>query len=281
MIIDAHTHISPPEIRNNREKFFEGEDNFRLLYEDPRSMLIGAAELVNELDSWSADKAVSFGFPWSDAGKEVLCNDYVLEAGRRFPERIIPFACVNPLRGKSAIQEARRCLEAGAKGVGEVATYHDGMGAGVREKIAPLAELCADAGVPLLLHTNKPVGHHYPGKAQMSPRDLYELVKAHPRTLWIFAHMGGALFVFHLLKKEADEVLKNVYYDTAALPYLYKPEVFRAFAASAGIGRLLYGSDYPLLGLPRYKRAMEEGGLTEEEKGAVLGNNLAALLGLK
>ncbi len=42
MIIDAHVHIFPPEIRDNREKFFVGEPDFKLLYESPKSRLVWA-----------------------------------------------------------------------------------------------------------------------------------------------------------------------------------------------------------------------------------------------
>jgi len=279
MILDAHTHICPPEIRADRSRYFEGEGDFRLLYENPAARLIGASELVSALDRWGADGAVAFGFPWNDDAYTRLCNDYVLDAARRHPGRVIPFACVNPLR-PTALAEAERCLSGGARGLGEIATYGAGLGPEVRRAVAPLAELCREAGVPLLLHANEPVGHAYPGKSVMGHTDLYALASAHRETKWIFAHFGGGLFVHHLLKKEVDEALANVWYDTAAQPYLLKPRAYRLFADLAGAGKLLYGSDFPLLELPRYRDAMVEGGLTEAERAMVLGDNLAALLGI-
>ncbi|GAB4265457.1 MAG: hypothetical protein Kow0092_17790 [Deferrisomatales bacterium] len=280
MILDAHTHLCPPEIRKRREAFFEGEDDFRLLYADPKARLVGASELVARLDAEGIDGACAFGFSWNADETTRRCNDYVLEAAERFPGRIFPFACVNPLRGASAVREAERCLARGARGLGEIATYGAGLGPEVRRQIAPLAELCREAGVPLLLHTNEPVGHAYPGKSAMGLAEIYALVRAHPRTRWILAHWGGGLFAYHLLRKDADEVLAHVSYDTAAGPFLYKPEVYRRFAEIAGISRLVFGSDYPLLGLERYRRDMDRAGLTAREQEAVLGGNLARLLGL-
>lgn len=280
MIFDAHTHICPPEIRADRTKYFEGEPNFRLLYENPRSQLVGAAELVAALDRWGARGACAFGFPWNNDETTSLCNDYVLDAARRFPGRVIPFACVHPTRGTVAVREAERCLAQGARGVGEIATYAEGLGPEVRRAIAPLAELCREAGAPLLLHTNEPVGHAYPGKSRMDHAEIFALIAAHPETKWILAHWGGGLFVHHLLRKGVDETLRNVWYDTAAGPFLYKSEAYRRFAELAGIGKLLYGSDFPLLEMDRYRRNMEEAGLSGEEQAAVLGANLAALLGL-
>ncbi|PLX42019.1 MAG: amidohydrolase [Deltaproteobacteria bacterium] len=280
MIIDAHTHICPSEIREDRSAFFKGEEDFALLYEDPSARLIGAGDLVEALDGWGAEAACAFGFPFNDDGKTRLVNDYVLSSAADNPGRVIPFACVNPLKGEAAIKEAKRCIDSGAKGIGEIATYKAGMTKEVRDALAPLAELSAEAGIPLLLHTNEPLGHKYPGKAAISPEETYALVKAHPKTKWILAHLGGGLFTYALLKREAQEALKNVWYDTAAAPFLYRPEVYRAMREAVGIEKIIYGSDYPLLPLERYKTSLVEAGLSAEEQAAVLGGNMAGVLGL-
>ena len=279
MVLDAHTHIFPPEVRADRGKFFSVEEEFSLLYRDPRSRLVGAEDLVAYLDRNGIQAACTFGFPWRDAERARRGNDYVLDAARRFPDRILPLGCVNPLEGGGALREAERCLAAGACGLGELATYAAGLGPEVRKALGPFAELCREAGVPLLLHANEPVGHEYAGKATMGPSDLYELVRAYASTTWVLANWGGGLFVYHLLRKDADEVLRNVYYDTAAGPYLYKPAAYRAALCAAGADRLIFGSDYPLLELPRYRADMDASGLTADERAGVLGGNLARILG--
>ncbi|NVM25094.1 MAG: amidohydrolase, partial [Desulfobacterales bacterium] len=45
MIIDFHTHIFPPEVRDKREEFFDHEPAFKLLYSVPGSKLAGAEGL--------------------------------------------------------------------------------------------------------------------------------------------------------------------------------------------------------------------------------------------
>lgn len=280
MILDAHTHLFPPEVRERREAFFDGEDDFCLLYRDPRSRLVGAAELVAYLDDEGIDAACSFAFPWRSAQTTRVCNDYCLAAAREFPGRILPLACVNPLAGVGALREAERCLAAGARGLGEIATYADGLGPEVRSALAPLADLCREAGVPLLLHTNEPVGHAYPGKSPMEHSQLYALVAAHPDTRWLLAHWGGGLFAYYLLKKEADDVLRNCWFDTAAGPFLYKPDVYRRFLDIAGPNRLVFGSDYPLLGLSRYRRDADAAGLSPQESRGLFGENARQLFGI-
>ena len=278
-VLDVHTHLCPPEIRRERSRFFAGEPDFELLYGNPKARLVGATELVAYLERDGLDAACAFGFPWHAEATARLGNDYVLDAARRHPGRVLPFGCVQPLAGPMALREAERCLAAGAVGLGEIATYGAGLGADVRDAVAPLAELCREARVPLLLHVNEPVGHDYPGKSRIEPSQVYALVRAHPRTTWILAHWGGGLFVYHLLRRDAAEVLENVYYDTAAGPYLYRPEAYRSCIDSAGVGRLLFGSDFPLLGLERYRADLDAAGLSRTEREAVLGGNLARLLG--
>lgn len=280
MILDAHTHVFPPEICDDRAKFLPGEEDFALIYENPAARLVPASELVAALDRWGADGACAFGFPFSDIGKARLCNDYVISEAAKNPGRIIPFACVNPSLGKVALAEVERALANGAKGVGELATYRAGLGEEVRGKLTPIAQLCREAGVPLLLHANEPIGHKYAGKSPMEISDLYEAVKASPSTIWILAHMGGGLFSFGLLKKEVDETLANVYYDISAAPFLFKPKVYRTFIEIAGVEKVLLGTDYPLLELPRYLTELKAANITEEEQSAILGGNLARILGL-
>ncbi|MCK5420004.1 MAG: amidohydrolase, partial [Desulfobacterales bacterium] len=67
MIIDAHTHIFPDEIRKNREKYFSDEPAFKKLYQSPKSRLIGAQEMLAAMDDSQVDKAVVFGFPWKNS----------------------------------------------------------------------------------------------------------------------------------------------------------------------------------------------------------------------
>jgi predicted TIM-barrel fold metal-dependent hydrolase len=72
--------------------------------------------------------------------------------------------------------------------------------------------------------------------------------------------------------------LRNVYYDTAASPYIYRPVIYRVVAEMVGPEKILFGSDYPLLGLQRYLADMEEAGLPEDWKEMILGKNLARLM---
>ncbi len=272
MIIDVHVHVAPEEVRENRERFLEGEPEFSLIYSDPRARLVGGEEVIEQMDRDGVDVSVIFGFPWRREETFRLNNDYVIEMASRFKGRLIPFCCLD-FRNKNALKEVDRCFSLGAKGVGELALYSSDITGGAREELLKVARLCREADVPILLHTNEPVGHHYPGKSPMTLRALYELIKESPESRWILAHMGGGLPFFAYLKRECEEVLRNVYFDIAAMPFLYKPVALKVMMEAVGSDRFLLGTDFPLLPPSRYYRELGQSPLSEEEKALVLGKN--------
>ncbi len=78
MIIDFHTHIFPPLFRKERERFFVREPGFRLLYDQPKSSLIGVEDLLRQMDEEEIQRSVVFGFPWEKADHFRRHNDYIL-----------------------------------------------------------------------------------------------------------------------------------------------------------------------------------------------------------
>ncbi len=257
-IVDAHVHIFAPEFIQHREKHLAAEPIFRLLYADPKARLASAEDLIEAMDQDGIAQAVVCGFPWHDPGRARTHNAYILAAAQQFPNRLLPLATVDPL-SPGARAEAELALSQGALGLGEIGAYSaDLADPAVRAGLIPLAQLCAEANRPLLLHCNEPVGHHYPGKSPMTIAGLYQLIKDCPRTRFQLAHLGGGLFFYLSLKKEVTQVLKNCVFDTAAAPYLYQPTMFQSFLQLAGKHRLLFGSDFPLLRLRRYLSMLKD-----------------------
>ncbi len=271
-IIDVHVHICPPEIRDNREKFFDKEPEFSSIYKDPRARLVGCTDLINSMDSQGVAVAVVFGMPWHKEENCILNNDYVIDAAKRFPDRLIAFATFDALN-QNAQKEADRCFSKGAKGLGELAFYMDGLNEDAVKALSPIAALCKEANAPILLHTNESVGHIYPGKSPMTLIQLYNLIKAHRDNKWILAHLGGGLPFYGFMKKEVREVLSNCWFDTAAMPFLYRPGAIKAMTEAIGIEKFLLGTDYPLLAPSRYKKEFEKSGLNKNEIDMLLFKN--------
>jgi predicted TIM-barrel fold metal-dependent hydrolase len=279
MIIDFHTHIFPRAIRDNREKYFPSEPAFKLLYDSPKSKLVGVKEIIAAMDEQGVDKSVVFGFPWTNKTVFQRHNDYIMEAVERYPDRLIGLCCFDPLNNV-AVAEAVRCLEGGLSGIGEIAFYESGIDDACLDKLVPLMEICLDKDLLFLIHTNEPVGHMYPGKTPNTLKQIYNMVTRFPKNKIILAHWGGGIFFYNLLKKDVKERLKNVYFDTAASPFLYRPEIYRYATEIAGPDKILFGSDFPLLNPARYFEALENTGLSKDQIESICGKNAARLLNL-
>ena len=277
MIIDVHTHIFQPEVRKSRAAYFEGESDFAAIYADNDARMIGAAELVAAMDRVGVDKAVAFGFPWSNEAHARAGNEWACEVQARYPGRIVGLASLNPVMDW-APREAARALDSGLWGLGELALYDRGFDPEALKRLAALGRLCRERNRLMLVHVNEPIGHRYPGKAPMTLAMIYDLVKSLPGVRLVLAHWGGGLFFYHLLKREVPTALTHVYFDTAASPFLYRPEIYRLACRIVGPEKVLFGSDFPLIEPGRYFREIEASGLEAEAVRLVKGEAAARLL---
>jgi hypothetical protein len=107
---------------------------------------------------------------------------------------------------------------------------------------------------------------------------IYRLIKKFPQNTIVLGHWGGGLFFFNLMKKEVKENLKNVYFDTAASPFLYDPDIYRIAIRLAGKEKILFGSDFPLIKPARYFKELAMAGLDKDEIESICGGNAVRLL---
>ena len=280
MIIDFHTHIFPSFFRNERNLFFPGESAFKSLYNSPESKLLGREDLLENMDKEGVHKSVIFGFPWEKEDNFRRHNDYIIESVERHPDRFVGFCCFSPL-SPAGSKEAERCLGLGLSGVGELALYRSDSLFVNTVFFPDIMEICLKHDVPLLLHVNEPVGHQYPGKTRMSLNDLYNFLKGYPSNRIVLAHWGGGLFFYGLMKKEVREVLTYVWFDTAASPFLYTPDIYRMAGEIIGYDKILFGSDFPLLKPERYFEEMHSAGLSADQIKEIAGENAEGLLRVK
>ncbi len=277
VIIDFHTHIFPVKVSENREKYFSSEPAFKLLYSSPKSKIVGAERLIEVMDESGIDKSVIFGFPWQNEDRFVMHNDYIMDSVQKYSDRFIGFACFDPFCD-TAGKEAERCLEGGLSGIGELAFYTSGIENESLMRLSPVMEICREKDVPALIHTNEPVGHYYPGKTPNTLFEIYSLIKRFPNNKIVLAHWGGGIFFFNLLKKEVKESMKNVWFDTAASPFLYDTPIYKEAANIIGSDKILFGSDFPLLAPSKYFAELEQTGLEKEDINKICGINAAKLL---
>jgi predicted TIM-barrel fold metal-dependent hydrolase len=278
VIIDFHTHIFPPEFVRRREALSARDPWFAELYAHPRAKMATADNLFASMVADGVDVSVTFPFGWSDPGLIEECNSYVIQAMRDHPGRIIGLAAVQPLAGRRAIAELERCARSGMPGFGELMPHGQGYDLGDTALLAPLVEAAQALGLFALTHASEPVGHAYLGKGDVSMNALHAFLTAFPALKVVAAHWGGG-FPFYELMPEVRTLAAQLWYDSAASAYLYRPEVFATVARAAGAHKILWGSDFPLLGQRRMLDYARAGGLSEHDLALALGGNAAGLLG--
>ena len=202
-----------------------------------------------------------------------------MDAVERYPQRLIGLCCIDPY-SRQAVPEVVRCLDGGLSGIGELAFYQSGIDDTTLDILTPLMKICHEKDLPVLIHTNEPVGHTYPGKTPNTLKQIYNLVNRFPENRIVLAHWGGGIFFFNLLKKEVKESLKNVYFDTAASPFLYDPSIYQVAIQTIGSKKILFGSDFPLLKPARYFKELEKSGLSKDHIESICGRNASRLLKL-
>ncbi len=165
------------------------------------------------------------------------------------------------------------------RGVGELRPDTQGFDLQDRATMEPLVDMGRDHGAIFLLHASEPVGHEYPGKGTVTPDILYPFICRYPGLKLVLAHWGGGL-PFYALMPEVARALQNVYFDTSASSFLYRPQVFGQVTDIIGTRKVLFGSDFPLVPQARPIGEIEALDLSPEAKRLVLGENARSLLAL-
>ncbi len=281
MIIDALTHILPPYFSANRDEAIRRDVTFRELFSNPKAKISHHDELLREMDDAEVDKSVIAGFGWTDPELAMMSNDFNLECALKHGERLIPVCSVNPLwEGDAAATEAERCLDAGAVAIGELHADTQGWVNPPYDALEPLAEVAKRRNAPIIVHASEPVGHAYAGKGSMTPDRLIKLVRRFPENRFIFPHFGGGLPFFEQMP-EVKRDLMNVVYDTAAAPFLYESDAYQTVARSAGSNKLMFASDYPVVGQKRSLAHFRAATLDEQSSDAILHLNAMRVFGIR
>jgi predicted TIM-barrel fold metal-dependent hydrolase len=262
----------------DRERFFARDAYFASLYASPRARLATAEDLISELDRNGFAAAIALGWGWNDDSLCAMHNEYLADVQRRFPARIVGFACVQP-RADRAETTLDRALADGLRGVGELMPHGQGYRLDDRALLAPIVAVASAHQTPIVTHCSEPVGHDYPGKGDVTVAEIVRFVETFPDQQLVCAHWGGGL-PFYYLMPEVTRAARNLWFDSAASPYLYDRSIYRVVADLVPRDRILFGTDFPLLGIARCQADVEASGLSDADRDAILGDNAAQLLGL-
>jgi predicted TIM-barrel fold metal-dependent hydrolase len=288
-VIDAHVHLYPPELNRDpagwasahREPHWASLCARKRNNGRPVQAFPSLDDMLSSMDAAGVDRAVLLGWYWENHESCVMQNRFYAECVRAHPNRLAAFATVHPAAGEAALAEIRRAHGDGLIGLGELSPHSQHVALDDPRWLAVL-ELAGELGLPINLHVTdpSPITGNYPGRVETPLVDFVSMAEAFPKVSFILAHWGGCWW------RHGVRFPDNVYFDTAASPLLYAPTVFAEAIAACGVGRLLWGTDYPLDLYPRDEGTEAMGGFLTQARsvlpapsaGNVLGGNAARLL---
>jgi predicted TIM-barrel fold metal-dependent hydrolase len=212
-----------------------------------------------------------------------ISNEEVAESCAEHADVAIPFASVDPARGKMGVREARRLIEHyGVRGF----KFHpiiQGFYPNDRE-VYPLYEVIAEAGLPALFHTGQTgIGAGMPGGGGLRLKyanPIYlddvaadfpemQIVMAHPAVPWQEEQLSVALHK------------PNTWIDLSGWsPKYFEPKLVQ-YANTLLKDRVLFGSDNPVISPERWLADFEKLPIKPEVRPRILKENAVRLLRLK
>lgn len=279
--IDVHTHAEisaaghsslSPELLEASARYFGGEA--------PRQ------PTIDEMAAYYRERdmaAVVFTVDTEHAtGHPPISNEEVAETCARYGDTLIPFASLDPWRGKAAARAARRLVEQhGVRGF----KFHPSLqGFSPDDRMAyPLYEAIEELGVPALFHTGQTgIGAGVPGGAGIrlkysNPMLIDDVAVDFPELRIILAHPSFPW------QDEALAVATHkpyVHIDLSGWSPKYFPPQLVHYANSLLKHKVLFGSDYPVITPDRWLRDFDKLDIKPEVRPLILKDNAARLLGL-
>jgi uncharacterized protein len=150
-------------------------------------------KIIESMDRVGIEKA-GVSVPLGKEPDEIRqSNDQVIKAMKQFPDRIMGQCYINPAFQRQAIDEIKRCLDAGMVQLGELYTLYK-----INDPVYyPIIEFCIQCRLPLLMHARCDLGlwrKGYPCDAPLSTSmtdDFVEIGNRYPEAKIIHAHIGG------------------------------------------------------------------------------------------
>jgi len=216
-------------------------------------------------------------------GIKRISNEEVAESAAEHADVAIPFASIDPARGKMGVREARRLIkDFGVKGF----KFHPIIQGFYPNDpdVYPLYEVIAEAGLPALFHTGQTgIGAGMPGGGGLKLKyanPIYlddvaadfpdmPIIMAHPAVPWQDEQLSVAVHK------------PNAYIDLSG----WSPKYFEAklvqYANTLLKNKVLFGSDNPVIQPDRWLADFEKLAIKPEVRPLILKDNAVKLLKLK
>ncbi|MBV9600292.1 MAG: amidohydrolase [Chloroflexi bacterium] len=210
-----------------------------------------------------------------------VSNDEMLEAAARHPDVFIPFVWIDVWRDHAGADEARRLIDAGARGF----KFHPPTGGYYAndQRLYELYEVIAAARLPALFHTGQTAvgqGAGAGGGVRLkygNPIYLDDVAVDFPDMPIIMAHPSFPW------QEEALAIALHkaqVYIDLSGWSPKYFPPLLVQYANTLLKNKVLFGSDHPMITVDRWMADFDGAAFRDEVRPLILKENAAKLLGL-
>lgn len=279
----AADHFPPPQLGYLRV-FWKGEPSLDAFRRAALAMAADDAEVIASLDAAHITRTLITGFDEaSTGGTRFISNESIAAVAGRHPERFIPFAGVDIMRGADAVREFEHWVRAERFRGLSLRPFMIGLPADDR-RYYPFYEKCVELGVPVSIHASANWTMCRPSDLG-NPRHFDVVACDFPELRLILSHAGYPWVLEACLLAWKHP---HVYLELAA----HRPKYFTApgagwepllrFGQTTIQDKILYGSGAFLIGRPPAELLTEFRALPI--KPAVmekwLWKNAAALLGL-
>jgi hypothetical protein len=285
LAIDIHTHAEEPCCGPRDDGYDEFQAGMAAYFRNPAGAR-GMLPTVQETADYYRERKIGCVIFAVDAERETgfrrYKNEEVAEIAAANSDIMIPFASIDPAKGKAGAREARRLVrDFGIKGF----KFHPTMqGFYPNDRAAyVLYEAIAEEGAITLFHTGQTgVGSGMRGGMGMrlkysNPMYLDDVAVDFPDMPIILAHPSFPW------QEEALSVAThkpNVYIDLSGWSPKYFPPILVRYVNTILKHKMLFGSDWPAITPDRWLSDFETIGIKDEVKPLVLKQNAAKLLKL-
>jgi predicted TIM-barrel fold metal-dependent hydrolase len=283
--IDIHTHAEEPCCGPRDDGYDEFQAGMARYFKNPAGAK-GMLPTVEETAAYYRERRIGCVIFPVDSERETgfrrYENEEVAEIAARNADIMIPFASIDPAKGRLGAREARRLVrEFGVRGF----KFHPTMQAFYpNDRSAyPLYEAIAEEGAITLFHTGQTgVGAGMPGGMNMrlkysNPIHLDDVAADFPDMPIILAHPSFPW------QEEALSVAThkpNVYIDMSGWSPKYFPPILVRYANTMLKHKMLFGSDWPAITPDRWLADFEGIEIRDEVRALILKENARKLLKL-
>ena len=283
--IDIHTHAEEPCDTCRDDGYNEFQAGMATYFKNPAGAE-GMLPSVQETAQYYRERKIAAVIFPVDAERESgfrrYHNEEVAQIAAENDDILIPFASIDPHKGKMGVREARRLVrDFGIKGFKFHPTF---QGFYPNDRMAyALYEAIQDEGAIALFHTGQTgVGSGMRGGMGMrlkysNPMYLDDVAVDFPDMPIILAHPSFPW------QEEALSVCQhkpNVYIDLSGWSPKYFPEILVKYANSMLRKKMLFGSDWPAITPDRWLADFAGIAIKDELRERIVKGNAARLLGL-